>query len=689
MLAIDFETHLIGNDSLAPKPVCVSYYDGKKDGLIVGMSEMEQYLEYALSQEKLVAHYFKFEGTVIYRHFPKLREKLLSAIEEGRVYCTKVAEEVLSAQRKRLAGGATLSDCVMRYFKEDISAGKKGADVWRLRYGELEGKPLSLWPKEAVDYAISDSIWAYKVADIQAEAVDLDVAKFTTRAELYLGLMGNTGILVNQDRVNQLEKELLQLLAPSRQYLLENDFMYYDKKGVIHTRNKRLSEYIEKNVEVPIRTDKGGISLSSENLDNYDLENLPPLKHYKDSLEYSKMVNAFVPRLKSAAPYLFTDYKGSVKTGRTSSRTSDHYPSVNIQQMPRKVENVTYDVRNCFVPRPGYYIVSIDYSALELSTCANQLFNHYGESAMLRILNAGNEPLDLHTELGRRLMQLSTGKHVTYEEFFKNKKMAPYAGFRQLAKPLNLGFPGGIGYVTMRSLLYKEGIRPKYVNITKGLNLKPEQSEEAVMFLLRRFQHKYKNLRCEQIGRNQYCLVADELVELKQEMFKLYPDLEDFLKEGHKQYLTGKSKQVKNNFGEWKKEELYSYSIPGGIVRDNCTYTELCNGYLMQSAAAKGAKEAVCRAVKKYYGGDWLRPLAFIHDEILAEVKICNITYELVEDLATIMIDSMRSALPHVRIAVEADIMDAWKKEGGFYQKTFFKNAGENTLRSYNEKGKI
>lgn len=689
MLAIDFETHTIDTYNLAPKPVCLSYYDGKNEGLITGHNKMLEYLCFALDDEMLVAHSFKFEGTVIYKHFPELIPKLKAALAENRVLCTKVTEEVLNAKRRRFVGGVSLADCVLRYFKEDISAGKKGPDVWRLRYGELDGVPLEQWPQDAVDYAISDSIWAYKVADMQLEGVDRAIATFTTRAELYLGLMGNTGLLVDQARVEVLEKELLELLAPSRKYLLDNDYMYYDKKGVIHTRNKKLSEYIAENVLVPIRTDKGGISLSSESLESYDLDSLPPLKYYKDMLEYNKMVTAFVPRLKSASPYLFTDYKGSVKTGRTSSKTSKLYPSVNIQQMPRKIDNVTYDVRNCFMPRPGYKIVSIDYSALELSTCANQLFEHYGESAMLNTVNRGEFPIDLHSELGRRLMEMSTGKPVSYDEFFKNKKLAPYAGFRQLAKPLNLGFPGGIGYVTMRSLLYKEGIKPKYLNLTKALNLKPEQSEEAIGFLLRRYKNTYSSLRSEQIGRKQYVLVADELVQLKAEMFKLYPDLEDFLKEGHKQYLTGKTKQVKNNFGEWETEELYAYSIKGGIERDNCTYTELCNGYLMQSAAAKGAKEAVCSAMSKYYGTDWLRPIAFIHDEILAEVKECSITYELVEDLATIMIDSMQKALPNVRIAVEADVMDCWKKEGGFYQKTFFKNAGEDLLRCYNEKGQL
>lgn len=689
MLAIDFETYLIDKDNLAPKPVCLSYYTGKQDGLIVGFDDMEEYLSEALKVDLLVAHSFKFEGSVIYKHFPKLRSLLKAALDEKRVMCTKVTEEVLNAKRRRFVGSVSLADCVLRYFKEDISAGKKGPDVWRLRYNELDEVPLKDWPKEAVDYAISDSIWAYKVAEMQLEGVDFDIAAFTTKAELYLCLMGNTGLLVDQSRVDVLEKELLDKLAPSRKYLLDNDYMYFDKKGVIHTRAKKLTEYIVANVEVPIRSEKGGISLSTESLESYDLDSLPPIKHYKESLEFNKMVTAFVPRLKSAEPYLYTDYKGSVKTGRTSSRTSQSYPSVNIQQMPRKIDNVTYDVRNCFVPREGYHIVSIDYSALELSTCANQLFEHYGESAMRETINRGEFPIDLHSELGRRLMQIQSGKEVSYEEFFNNKKVAPYAGFRQLAKPLNLGFPGGIGYVTMRSLLYKEGIKPKYLNLTKAMGLRPEQSEEAVGFLLRRFKPTYDSLRVEQIGRKQYVLVADELVQLKAEMFKLYPDLEDFLKEGHKQYLTGKTKQVKNNFGEWETEELYAYKIAGGIERDNCTYTELCNGYLMQSAAAKGAKEAVCQTVAKYYGGEYLRPLAFIHDEMLAEVKICDITYELIEDLATIMIDSMQQALPNVRIAVEADVMDCWKKEGGFYQKTFFKNAGDNLLRSYNEKGKL
>ena len=34
MISIDYETHLIGNGAVFPKPVCLSWYDGEETGLL-------------------------------------------------------------------------------------------------------------------------------------------------------------------------------------------------------------------------------------------------------------------------------------------------------------------------------------------------------------------------------------------------------------------------------------------------------------------------------------------------------------------------------------------------------------------------------------------------------------------------------------------------------------------------------
>lgn len=51
-----------------------------------------------------------------------------------------------------------LGDLLLRYHGIDVSAKKKGADIWRMRYGELIGVPIAEWPPEALEYALEDPV---------------------------------------------------------------------------------------------------------------------------------------------------------------------------------------------------------------------------------------------------------------------------------------------------------------------------------------------------------------------------------------------------------------------------------------------------------------------------------------------------------------------------------------------------
>ena len=179
MLAIDFETHLISDEQPAPKPVCVSWFDGKNKGLVKGMPEMLRYLTEALKHPLIVAHNMKFELSVIYEWFPELRQAVDKGLENEQFMCTRINETLINNTRaprsarkdegeeedEAHTGKEALSDLVLACFKEDISETKTDPNAWRLRYAELEG--VEEWPQDAVDYAINDSIWAYKLAEVQ------------------------------------------------------------------------------------------------------------------------------------------------------------------------------------------------------------------------------------------------------------------------------------------------------------------------------------------------------------------------------------------------------------------------------------------------------------------------------------------------------------------------------------------
>lgn len=679
VIAIDFETDLISAQSPIPAPVCLSWATSDSTGLEVGMDKMANFLVRAFNGEtRIVAHNLKFELLVIYTHFPGLRQQLweyLENVKYPQVYCTMLFEVLLSNISKKETLQYGLADLVQKYFKTDISSDKTGEDAWRLRYSELRGVSLENWPEAAVKYAIDDSVWALKVYHAQKELGKPLKLVEHVQADFTLNLMAATGMTVDHARVQQLEDELKASVADDIQLLKEGGFITTKMNGEIVKNVKVFREYIANNYKNLEYTKSKQISVAGESLQKYILEDPKDvLVSFLNVVSKEKVQTAFVERLKEADPLIRTSYEAIKRSGRTSSRTTKTYPSVNIQQMPRKVEGVTYDIRACFIPREGFELVSIDYSGLELSATANQLQRVFGRSAMADTINSGQEPVDMHSKLACKIASIKQKRFISYEEFMQNKKSPENKHFRQMAKPINLGFPGGIGYDTMRHLMYKEGVQTKYEV------LESFPSETRASHIAYNLKQKYPNIRVARTGFKEWSIVYDELVGFKTALFSLYPELGQFLRHEHEKYQTSEFVAMKNEWGEWESEKAYAFDT-SGVRRDFCTYTAFCNGYLMQTPAAAGAKSAVYHIVKEFYEDADMNPLAFIHDEIIFEVR-ANSTrkFEIIDRVAELMITSMQRALPHVRIAVEASLMDYWTKSGGKWEAQYWINAKESTL---------
>ena len=646
IVAIDFETYLIGKDAIFPKPVCLSSYDGNQ-ALLHRKEDMKEYLRDILQKAIIIAHNVVFECGVIITHFPELTNQLFAALDEGRIYCTKVAEQLNNILRKKAIHSLTLSNLVWSYFKEDISATKE-QDAWRMRYSELEN--VDVWPQEAIQYVLDDSIWAYKLYSAQEKRAQKECVK----AAVYLNLIGATGLKIDLNRASILRREVTAHLKPHYELLISREMCVKTKEGKYKKEVKKLQGYVKELGVQLMYTNSGQPSVKSEALETYkhqvDDEILNSFAHL--SL-YEKVIAAYLNRM--TEDIIYSQYSAVKNTCRTSSNGTDLFPSLNIQQLPRKVENVTYDLRNCFVPRSGRKILSIDYAGIELCSTAYQLFKIYGKSSMLDKLNSGNSPIDMHSLLAAKI------KKIPYDHFILNK--AKYKEDRQKAKPINLGFPGGLGYDTMRTIMWKDGIRTEFKILQEA-----DTKQELFPYL---YALCRDDLRIARLSKYKYALVKDELITLKKNFLSLYPELEMFLKEGHKQFLTGEYRWVQNDFGEVEEEPMYAYEVYG-FKRDWCTYTALCNGLLMQTPSAIGAKRAVCRIVRDFWRHPEITPLAFIHDEILFEVIDNSRILDNAEELSYIMIDEMKTVFPSVRITVEASLSDQWQKADGYWTKKFW-----------------
>jgi DNA polymerase I-like protein with 3'-5' exonuclease and polymerase domains len=456
IIAIDYETYLINAEHPNPKPVCLSWYDGSNRGLIAGIEPIQDFLKEHLSNgTTFIAHNAKFELLVTYEHFPELRELLWQSLDNKQWFCTALSEKLKRLSNSNNANGKlSLATLVMEYFNIDLSAEKTDPNAWRLRYSELDGIPLDQWPEDAKEYAIMDSVYAYRLWEL--------LYKYPSwaqlRATLALNLMGLTGFTVSKERAVILKNELKDLIAPIYDNL-ESYGMVEVRKGKTFKCIKKLQEHIsnilgdkaEKTAKGVVRTDKQSLRRYLERVD----DNI--LKQFSQLGRFEKIMSSYIPVLEKANPVVKTVYNPLVDTNRTSSGGDKNFPSTNMQQPPRGIDGVTYDFRACFVPRPGYSIVSIDYSGLELAACANQLHAFYGESTMADLLNSGDEPLDAHSNFARYLKASKEGVLFSYEEFVGSKKLKGFAEYRKNGKPFQLSIPGGGGYDTLRTIAYQIG----------------------------------------------------------------------------------------------------------------------------------------------------------------------------------------------------------------------------------------
>lgn len=352
VLGFDFETHLIGEPDIIPKPVCVSYYkpEIKDKGLIIGMKNMEEYLFKILSDKGTlkIAHNATFEILVIYKYFPNLRSLLWENIDEGLIFCTQLQQKLIDNVSKKGLKSHSLAFLVNHYFDIDLSDVKNNPDAWRLRYRELDGLPVEDWPKEAIDYAINDSVYTVDLYNKQQALNSNLEQKEHVKASVTLNLIASRGILISKDRVETLEREIDVALEPIEAVLIDNEILCWNKNKTVRKKRvpgysmktKKVQQHITDNIKNLYYTKTGGISTEKESLQSYAAEKPDDIiiqALYERTL-YIKTKTAFISRLKTADPYMHTQYKAIMESGRSSSSASPFYPSVNIQQQPRGIK---------------------------------------------------------------------------------------------------------------------------------------------------------------------------------------------------------------------------------------------------------------------------------------------------------------------------------------------------------------
>lgn len=365
----------------------------------------------------------------------------------------------------------------------------------------------------------------------------------------------------------------------------------------------------------------------------------PELNAYAVRSKADKTITNFLDRLDTNRR-IRTTYQTLVDTGRTSSRGSGGPGTLNVQQLPRDYDKPAHlHTRGCILPDPGWAFIVADYTQLELCSLAHvltQLVRFYArnptlkhvaesklgfaisehyESTLSRAINADR---DCHVLMASVLR----GHGESYEECYAlyeradQKKAAkePLDKYekqiiddRQLAKPCNFGFPGGLG--ELKFIDYAAGY---------GVTITLPTAKRA---------------------KAAYMLTWPEM--------KLY-----FYHIGRMCELAG---------GEAVLHQFVSNRERGG-----CYFTKACNGFF-QSLAADGAKYAGQLLVKHAYRVPsspmyGTRPSGFVHDEYLVNARREQAPLALPE-VERLMVEAMQVYIPDVKIKAPGKVLyERWGK---------------------------
>jgi hypothetical protein len=543
----------------------------------------------------------------------------------------------------------------------DITGTPAAAASWRLRYSELDGIPTSRWPAEAAQYAIDDATWARKVYECQeARRMPFGYGSMNSEAlqvyaDVALRLYMATGFKVDRKQVEKVAVVIDEVMKRCDEGLKLNGIVRANgtvNTGILHGRIRAAWDVLGL---PPFVTKTGAISASNETLE--ELAGVDPvIDLYAERAGFTKIKSSFLPNL--AEDRVYSNYDVLKETGRTSSygnsdkaRRKPLYNAVNIQQIPRGDESKGLLIRECFLPPDptpeapaGYVICSNDYSALELCSVAQVTYNLFGYSVHRDKINQG---YDLHSYLGSGMARslaphvvgFATEHEVAYKALVaargaKVSKKAiegedPSVGamrilkgeagtWRNFAKPVGLGYPGGLGPKTLVT----------FAKTTYNVDITQEQA-----YLFRELWRQ------------------------------TYPEMVDYFKWVERQTDT------QNGAGG----DLYCYETQGfRRFRAAATFCATANGKCMQSLSADGAKRSVAWNARACFGGlppdnpyavlDGCLPLAFIHDENLNAIPVDDLLTVRSLLLSKLMVKAMQEHMPDVLIKVEPALMRRWTK---------------------------
>jgi len=666
LLSFDTETYLIQPTEQAPKPVCCTWAN-ETSTWITDPGSLETAATFAQPDVFFVGQNIPYDLVLMMRWHPRLIPDIIRALDEGRVFDTAMRERIMYLKEVGARGYdmfPSLEKLAAKYLKLDLSKDKKGDDIWRLKYGTLDGVPFSDWPSEALRYAMDDARHTFDVFREQGGLQNIQPTEaLQVQSSVVLRAIGVWGHKINQPKREAMkaalegkalalhtkidsygwtgkgsQERLMTLVAQAWHY---KHFQFLQTRAQVTgvqidlplwqqyippTLNIRtiMQESMNAGAPLPgllfpptvdwkqwcketlgqlpdVPMTKKGVSVAGEVLEQLG-DVVKEFADYSDLRHLEKMIENYI--MPYATDTVHPGFVPMVGTGRTGCRKP------NTQNVPRKQKGGRNDeaFRTMFEARPGRQLGTVDYSQLELCTLAATIRTMF-PNVPCTLGDAIDKGMDVHCITGALISGMS------YEQMIAGKKAKDekVLQYRQGAKAANFGLPGGLGGVAFVG----------YAKANYGLEIGLKQAWQYISGWKRAWPE-----------------VPAHYLKYSADMVNASPT------------------------------ETFTSMTLTGRPKANCIYTEGSN-YPFQGLAADGAKAALWAIWKESMLG-WAglidtplresRLVNFVHDEIVAEHPEGDAGKAALKRQEDLMISEMtRICQNKIKIGVEGNLSGAWE----------------------------
>ena len=678
-----------------------------EDTEVLLREDMENALRVMLLEGRCVGATIAFDMVRVMVSFPHLTPLIFQAYAEHRIHDVGINEGLnnLATVGDVSVDGSlpNLNELTVKYLGLDRADAKTNEKAWRVRYHELEGVPLALWPADALLYLKQDAWGARAVWQRQEHA---PTEWLHTAAAFCYQLMTTEGLHVDRKLKRRLQRQVEKELSPTALPLLyegENPIVFKAQPPVPHKLghkihvegcpkkecpcppkllaakpeklNKKnglvpliLKICSENHMEVPMTkgTEKGGWENQQVKTDEETIASLagldPCMGQYHKRCEKDKLRTSYFPAMewpygsKRTARKIYAGYEPLKETGRGSSRgvskrnhkgcsCYEGIPCAKSTYASQNIQQADPRVRACYLPGPEgsdewVYVVA-DFKAIDLVCLAQTVYKLFGKSELRDQLNKGYDP---HAYLAA---EIALVKVPWFRGTLAGK--APYAAFCALKKaPHEKGCKQKIDKSWVCRPNCKPGTYAKWRQLAKkvGLGFAGGMGINRFISLVAQDLHVK--------------LTKAEAKFLKKLWFRVYPEM--------KRYLDWVVKQVDgNSSGDYN----LCYTSPLGMKRTGCNYTKAANGNALQTPAAEGMKISMFLIARECY--DWTRKsvlfgtrLAFnMHDELGGKTRRAEaaVMDARAKRWGQLMVKGQRVICPDVAVVADPFLTTRWVKD--------------------------